>query len=191
MEKFTFVIALFTVIYSVVTIGLYLIAKNTLVVSQRAFVYAEKANILGSQTIGGISRPPNAPILLDIAFKNSGSTVATNSTATIGYLLNRDGIPLGFGWPIKTTTQPVLLAPQQETHITLPISETDLNDIKIGKTNLFVYGQESYQDVFGTWHKTEYCFQYFGYSLKATGELEEYIFWTGPQHNCADDDCHE
>jgi hypothetical protein len=190
MEKFTFVIAVFSVIYSIVTFGLYTIAKNTLVVSQRAFIYAKQANVLNSPHVKtSVIRPPNTPIEVDVTFKNSGQTVANKQRASINFLLNKEGIPSDFDYPVSSESQPILVPPQTETHLFTNISEKDLSDVEKGKMLLFVYGDVSYEDVFGTRHKTEYCFQYLGYSLQPGGELEEYIFYNGPTHNCADDDC--
>jgi hypothetical protein len=109
---------------------------------------------------------------LDVTLKNSGQTVAKKSTATIGTLLNKDGIPIGFAFPTHAPTAPILIAPSQETHITMPIMESELSAAE-GGTLLFVYGEEHYEDVFGTQHKPEYCFQLFGKSMKPTGEIDE------------------
>jgi len=191
ITKFNFIIALFAIISSVATIGLYCIAKDTLIVSQRAFVYAEKANILGEAPDLKISRPANAKIGIDVVFKNSGQTLSKNQRSTMGTYFTTTGIPDDFKYPIELNSRPILLAPQAETQLLRPISETELANVKSGKQLLFVYGDVTYEDVFGKSHKTEYCFQLFGYSLKPTGELEEYIFYTGPTHNCADEDCKE
>jgi len=190
MEKFNFTIAVFTVVYSLVSIGLYRIAKNSLVVSQRAFVFAKSANVFNSAHVQTtVVRPPNAPAQVVVTFRNSGQTVAKNSTSHIEFVFG-SGIPSGFDFPYQNEpSKPVLIAPQSETSITKAISLEQLAEVESGKTLMFVYGENSYQDVFGDWHRTEYCFQYYGYSLKPTGEIEEYLFYTGPMHNCSDADC--
>jgi hypothetical protein len=192
IEKYTWVIAIFTVIYSAVTAGLYFTAKDTLVVSQRAFVFAKQANVLNSSHVqSSVVRPPNTPALLIVIFRNSGQTVATNSISTMGYLLSSTdtGIPSGFSYPITIKTQPVLVAPQSEMNISEVIPASDLTDVEAGKKLLFIYGDITYEDVFGMKHTTEFCFQYFGISFKPDGTVEEYIFYNGPTHNCADDSC--
>jgi len=190
MEKFTFVIAVFTVIYSVVTIGLYRIAKNTLTVSQRAFIYAERADIFNSPRVKtSVTRPPGTPTQIDIAFKNSGQTVASNEVVTINILANKLGIPSDFTYPVDNGSKPTLLAPQAEGHMSKTIGAQDLADAESGKTLLFVYGDISYDDVFGEKHRTEYCFQFYGYTTTPDGNLGNYIFYSGPTHNCADDGC--
>jgi len=161
------------------------------VVSQRAFVYAKQADILGTQVSGGISRPPNAPILITVTFRNSGQTVARNAITSINSFLNKDGIPYGFAYPVGSQSRPAPIAPQSETKISKPISGNDLSDAESGKTLLFIYGEVSYDDVFGVRHKSEYCFQYFGYSTTPSGELNEFIFFTVPLHNCNDQDCRD
>lgn len=183
IEKFNFVIAVFAAVSSIATIGLYWIAKNTLDVSQRAFVFAAKADIVGDAPDLKIALPPHAQIGISVTFKNSGQTVSKHQTTTIGIFLNPSGgIPDGFSYPTNAPSQPILLAPQTETHLFQSISASQLADIKAGKELLFVYGTISYIDVFGNKHRTDYCFQYLGYSLKPNGELEEYLFFNGPAH---------
>lgn len=189
MEKFTFVIALFTIVYSVVAIGQYFITKNTLVVSQRAFVYAKHANIVGGEPADPL--PPNTSRKVDVTFGNSGQTWARNETATINFYFSKDGIPTDFTYPEDNPSQPVLIAPQAEVHLFKTIPESDFLDIT-GKSLklLFVYGTVSYQDVFGDHRQTRYLFQYAGYELNpTTGKIVQYIFYQGPTHNCADNDC--
>ena len=192
LEKLAALTLIFTVIYSIVTAGLYLVARDSLRIGQRAFVYAEAANILNSPKAKTVTpRPSNAPITLDVTFRNSGQTVARKVITTVDYLVNKDGIPVGFDYPVRTTTalHPTLIPPQTDVHLSENILESDLSDVENQKTFLFVYGEISYVDVFGTSHRTKYCFQYFGYKLNPVGELENYIFFTGPRHNCTDEDC--
>lgn len=192
MEKFTFVIAAFTIVYSVLTGGLLLVTRNQLVVSQRAFVFASKADIFNSPHVKtSIVRPPNTPINVIVKFKNSGQTVAIKTSTTIEFLFDKAGIPSGFAFPVPHGSQPVLVAPQGEATVMKTISEQQLSDVEAGKLAFFVYGDVSYEDVFGAKHKTEYCFQFLGYSLKPEGSLDEYLFWTGPLHNCYDDNCQD
>jgi hypothetical protein len=68
------------------------------------------------------------------------------------------------------------------------ISLANLTDVEGGTSNLFVYGDGMYQDVFDDWHKIEYCFQFAGSVVHKDG-TKEYMFFQGPMHNCADDDC--
>jgi hypothetical protein len=150
MEKFTYVIAIFTVAYSVISLGMYLIAKETMVVSQRAFVYTETVDIANSPhvKIAGLEGRPNSPISAVVTFKNSGQTPATDVSSTISVLFQL-GIPKDFGFPEPQGTESTFVAPQTESHDLEIIPADKLSDAEGGKTNLFVYGTISYKDVFG------------------------------------------
>jgi hypothetical protein len=141
MEKFTFVIAVFTVIYSIVTVGMYKTAKDTLTVSQRAFVYAETAEIVNSShtRVDGLQPSQNSKTSVYVTFKNSGQTPAISTSATISVLFE-PGIPKDFGFPEPQGTQSTLVAPQSETHDLEVIPDDKLADVESGKTNMFVYG---------------------------------------------------
>jgi hypothetical protein len=164
------------------------IEKNALIVSQRAYVYAKNANIITGDN--NPMRPPNNPVQVNVNFDNSGQTWARNYGGTIDFYLSTDGgIPTDFTYPTSNLTQPVLLAPKVESQLFKELTPGQFSDIRTGKKALFVYGTTKYQDVFGEWHRTEYCFQYAGIDYKPDGTIEQYLFWKGPTHNCADDDC--
>lgn len=171
------------------------IQRKTMVVSQRAYVYAKHANIITGAG-NALLRPPavrqaNEPITVDVTFSDSGQTWARNENGSVDFYFSASGIPDDFAYPETNHSQPVLIAPQSESHLLKSLSETDFKDVTVQpvKKKLFVYGTVRYQDIFGEWHKTEYCFQLAGVDYNPDGTVNQYLFWQGPTHNCADEDC--
>src|SRR5438105_2821927 len=70
-EKFTFVIAIFTVVYSLITLGLYLIARDTMRVDQRAWI-APLRFLLSAEPEEG------KEITLTFWYNNTGKTPGIN-----------------------------------------------------------------------------------------------------------------
>jgi hypothetical protein len=166
-------------------------SKQALTTSERAFVYAKEANIRNAEKPAAKAEKPdpNRPIQASVTMHNSGQTAARNMIATINFMYG-PGIRNDFNWPVGNTTQPILLAPQTDSDISIVLPYELLPIVQAGKTSLFLYGDIKYQDIFNQWHKTEFCFQYAGYSPKPDGKtIDKHLFFTGPVHNCADQDC--
>ena len=187
-EKFNFFVGLFIVFSSIATGGLYVITKRTLVVSQQAYVFAKTANVI-SAPLGQQVPPANAPPQVDITFRNSGQTVARQFKGTINFYFAKDGIPADFLFPENNLSQPSLVGPQSETHLTKILESNVLAKVRSRELLFFVYGSFTYKDVFGNEHRSEHCFQYFGAEVNPSGEIVQYLFWNGPVHNCDEDDC--
>jgi hypothetical protein len=188
-EKFNVFVGLFVVFSSVATGGLYQMTRKTLVVSQQAYVFAKNANVLSAP----LKQPPHpfAPAQVQIVFRNSGQTVARQFRGTINFYSSKDGIPPDFLFPEDSPSRPSLIGPQSETNLTKVISDDMLTKVRGNEVLLFVYGSFTYKDIFGSEHRSEYCFQYLGVELDVAGEAVQYIFWNGPVHNCDEDDCKE
>jgi hypothetical protein len=97
IEKFNFVIALFTIAYAVTTVGLFCLTRETLQVEQRAFVYVKDKKLIRIDpahppplgTTGGIS----------IDFDNSGATPARNVKHWVTACIKRGKLPNDFSFP--------------------------------------------------------------------------------------------
>jgi hypothetical protein len=100
----------------------------------------------------------------------------------------RRGSRPNFTWPVQGRTRPTLLPPQHLTVGAEPISQSQLDTVTSRKQTLLVYGDVTYQDIFGKWYKTEYCFQFYNAVRKSDGTVAFQFFYC-PTHNCADEDC--
>jgi hypothetical protein len=70
----------------------------------------------------------------------------------------------------------------------IPIAPDLANRIMTFQTQLFVWGWITYDDIFGSHHRTEYCLRYKGYRKLP----DNTVIWDSEQcaaHNCADKDC--
>ena len=187
IEKFTFVIAISTVIYTVVSVFLYLTAAQTLKVSQRAFVYAE------DPVLGGIHKPlveTGQPAWFGINILNSGETPARKTRFEANLCAASGTVGPDFNWaPFPSDDTPSLIAPKRGNQIGLEMPEPALLSVEAGKLHLLVYGTITYQDVFKEAHRTDFCFDYRGYTLNASGEIEHMIWAVCGAHECHDEDC--
>jgi hypothetical protein len=185
------VIAIFTIVIAGIAIlqtFIYVAQLDGTKISQRAFMFAKQVLVVGGEPDKPV--PAGALRQVDVTFANSGQTWARDSSASINFYISDAGIPDDFAYPEDNHSQPVLVAPQGDTHAMKGIPEEKFSDIIAGKLMLFVYGDISYRDVFGELHRTEYMFQYAGYGASPeNGKIVQVLFWQGPTHNCADGDC--
>lgn len=96
-------------------------------------------------------------IRFEAHFNNTGKTPAINIRAELGVTNDFGSIPSMSQAP-NTSTQ--LLPPGVETEvdISVPISDTDRQDLFSGKRLIFLYGKIWYDDIFGKQlHWTEFC----------------------------------
>jgi hypothetical protein len=189
-EKFSFVIAVFSVIYSLVTIGLYRVASRSMKVSERAFISIEDPFLVGD---GG---KPNVlsgkPSWIVTNLKNSGQTPARNVSTNVNYCATGSELPSDFSFPPSPAFNPkMVIAPKSAGQTSFNLPDSVLMDIEAGKRNLFVYGTVSYEDIFGGLHRTEFCTKYRGFVLNTDGTMDKFIWSACDRHNCYDDDCQE
>jgi len=191
IESANGVIAIFTIIIAGIAIlqsFIYSAQLSGAKIGQRAYGYAKTANIIAGQPSQPL--PQGAQRQVEVTFGNSGQTWARNVSTSVNFHLSSQGIPQDFAYPMEDHSPPVLLPPQGETELLKALSEDQFSDVTHGKLMLFVYGEITYQDVFGDHHRTEYMFQLGGMVKDSnTGQIKTYMFWQGPTHNCADDDC--
>jgi len=189
IEKFNFIIAVFAVFSSVAAIGLYFVTRETLQVSQRAFVYSKEVFIVGDGGKPGQS-PADKPALIVITWDNSGETPARHVVPNVNFCARPGELPKDFSYPSEPRNVRFFIAPKAQAQTTISLPTDVLNGVETFKQRLWVYGDITYQDVFGHWHKTEFASVYGGFVLKSDGgEIEKHIFNKTEQHNCADDDC--
>ena len=165
------------------------IALNSLRVSQRAFVYAE------DPILGGSGRKPLTPIghsaYLAMNIINSGETPARKTKVRSNFCATNGLIGFDFNWATSEANPPeMLLTPKRGGQIGLEIQEPTLIDVEAGKLHLLVFGTINYWDIFDKGHRTDFCFDYRGYTLNAHGEIEKLI-WAVCPHICHDEDCPE
>ena len=188
---FNFVIAVFAVVSALVSIGSLFVAKSTLTISQRAFVIAEDVAVNVGPPPEASTPPAKEPIVtINVNFKNTGQTWARNVTTSLNcyFVSGETRLPANFTWPVQGRTRPTLLPPQHLTVGAEPISQSQLDTVTSRKQTLLVYGDVTYQDIFGKWYKTEYCFQFYNAVGKSHGTVAFQFFYC-PTHNCADEDC--
>jgi hypothetical protein len=182
------VIAIFTIVIAAVAFVqalIYIAQLDNMKTSQRAYAYAKSANIFGAEPF-----PPGAQRQVDVTFGNSGQTWAKEVSTSSNFYFDKDGLPPSFVCPMQEHSPYILLAPQGETHLLKPLSEEQYSSIVNRKFRFFVCGEILYRDVFGASHRTEYLYQLGGMDVDPpTGKIKQYLFWQGPGHNCADDDC--
>lgn len=172
------------------TIGLYVVARNTWKDGRRALIYAKDPFLIGDGRVPGVDSGKPAFLVVDLT--NSGDTPARKAIGNTNYCATVGGLPNYFSFPPSPGTQPELLLPPKgvgQTSFELP--NTLLVDTQLGRRNLFVYGVVEYEDVFNERHKTEFCSQYRGFVLQADGMVEKLIWSACDKHNCHDGDCPE
>jgi hypothetical protein len=195
IAAFTGFITVFTIIYALVTIGLYHVSQKGLIISQQAFVYAESPVIFGGGNKPG-PPDPNIPVSIIVPLRNSGQTPARKMFSLANYAVVKENVlPKDFTYPIDKEkfvrqNRYAFVAPKGTAEITIPLPTDTWASIKATENNLFVYGVVTYQDVFNNSHKSLFCWKYIGYVSKIeTNEIGTYLFANCPSHNCYDNDC--
>jgi hypothetical protein len=160
IEKMTLVMAVFAVIYSIITFGLYLIANRQLEglkKDQRPWVKA-----LGGQVnIAGNVMPEKTPVLnIPLHILDIGKTPAKNIRADFFIesvkngnepLLNKSSVLM------QATTGIVFPLDIQDFPASYSLLQGDWEDWKEGRSFLVIYGHITYKDIYQTEHWTDYC----------------------------------
>ena len=191
IEKFNATIAIFTVVYSLVTVALYHVARETMTVSQRAFVFCKEALIVGDGNKPG-EVSPDRPALLIVTTPNSGDTPARQVVTSLNFCARPGPLPENFSYPSpagEPDVGPGLVAPKTQSQTGTILPASTLRDIETARRKLFVYGDIKYLDIFNVWHKTEFCLVYGGMVLKDDGTIDRHYFNSCAEHNCDDEDC--
>ena len=168
------------------------VMERTLIFSERAFVYAKEAIIVGGRNMPDRPRP-TYPAFIAVTIENTGNTPARNLTVDVNACAIPAELPPDFSYPsfAKTLGSPTLIGPRAGSQITLPIEDVILGDVYARRRNLFVYGTVLYVDIFGRARQTQFCFRYNGFSLGKDGNIDKTIFDPGEGHNCDDENCPE
>ncbi|NPU12039.1 hypothetical protein HL666_14805 [Bradyrhizobium sp. 83002] len=166
------------------------IAYQGTIVANRAFVLSNSFQYITYQEPTESNRIWIASPLIE----NSGNTQTRRMTTfTQGYV----GLPGGFPWDDSTKQQPRanrLIGPKGSSVAqTVGATPESFNQMQSGP-KLGAAGIIRYQDIFGGWHLTEYCYfarpmTHFDFKafpsnqpVRAEGQLCD-------QHNCADEEC--
>lgn len=194
IEKFTLIIAIFTIIYSLITYCIYDISKKNMIIGQRAFITTQKVVIRGASGIKFGVKPIGKPQVI-VHYENSGQTPARKVIADFFYYRIRSREPEEFDFQripdSKVISEGALVGPKDDYWFSHDIPPDNLIDIQNKKT-LFVYGQISYFDIFKTRHITRFCFKSYRYTLNAVdGTIIDYIFHRCEKHNCDDEYCNK
>ena len=96
IEKFNLLIAVSTTLYLVVTVLIYITAKQQLQISQRAFIYVDDPFLIGDGGMPGV--PSGKPAFLVANLHNSGDTPARRVTVDINYCVNDGAVPSNFAF---------------------------------------------------------------------------------------------
>jgi hypothetical protein len=186
---FTIVIACTGLVYTGTCILQWCVMRQTMINSERAFVFTEKPFLVGDG--GPPGHPfPDHPAFLVVDFKNSGETPARKAKINVGSCASKKGIPSGFAFPPAPGPEPVVvIAPKGGAQDSFPIPNAVLADIETEHADLIVYGEITYDDVFDKSHRTEFCAQYRGGLLDKEGNVEKFTWADCDKHNCYDDDC--
>lgn len=155
IEKMTFIMASFTVVYSLITCGLYIIANHQIDIvrkDQRPWVKIqtqvqpppEKGTTLIINSLLGVTgKSPAKSVAADFfveRVKNGEVPQLTSSNKFAGFTT-------GVIFPDTVSTFP---APYD-------LLQSEMEDYKEGRIFLVVYGQVRYTDVFRTDHWTKFC----------------------------------
>ena len=192
IEKFTFFIAIFTFIYSIVSIFLYCVSRENMIVSQRAYISSGNTTI--ASALGRkLGQVPESDITIDTPFTNIGATPARRVSIQMDVCIRTSCLPEEFSFPhtslADNETSNLLIGPKNTATQSIKLSKDDLMAVQRSEKFLFVYGEASYFDIWGSRHKIQMCNQSNGYTRNKTGEIISYNFVTCRHHNCDDDDC--
>lgn len=190
MEKFTLIIAVFTILYSIVTYGLYGVTKDTLIINKRAFLYCKEVNIIPNTTKDGKIDPAKSNNIA-ILWVNSGETPARKVIISVNYCFRKGELPNDFSYPGMTgQEQPIMMvSPKSEITSLFALPNSIFNNLE--GNSLFIYGEVSYIDVFNVSHKTQFCQKYVTtrFNMKEAASPDKYMFSPCGKHDCCDDDC--
>jgi hypothetical protein len=194
IEKFTFFIAIFTFIYSVVSICAYFISRENMVISQRAVIISGDITIRGALGYK-LGQVPEADIEINASFMNTGATFARRVDIKMNSCIRTSDLPEEFSFPYSglpdNQVSHALIGPKSTARTHINLSKNDLIAIQREEKYLFVYGEVTYFDVWGFRHKIQMCEQYNGYDFNNAGKITKYNFVTCEHHNCDDNDCPE
>jgi hypothetical protein len=185
----SFIAAVFAILASIATVGLYFITKKTLQIEQRAFVYVKQIELLGIDPAHPVPLGKTGGIA--ITFSNSGATVARNVKHSMTACIKSGRLPQDFSYPqVNPLSAPSIVPPKSEIGDVAELNRDILAQIRDNKTvTVFAWGVVIYSDVFSIAHQTQFCFSYLGALVGPEGRNQ--IWDMCPDHNCVDEDCPE
>lgn len=154
------------------------LTKQSLEVSQRAWVFVKEMNMLRRGTSQPI--PPDELSDITITYENSGNTPALNFSINVNVRLDNKPLPKDFDYPDATSSTPTsrsVLAPKSQQLAFASLRSARVFDETSGELFLHVWERITYEDVFQATHNSEFCFRY----KKETGH-----FTACPEHYKAD-----
>ena len=164
-------------------------ARDTLVVSQRAFVTVGNfGSIVG---VGDDQKPSN--LTIDIPLLNSGNTRTRDLQLLFKCRTSTQDLvePWGLLHQEKVDHLPQVIGPHADSHTYCTFSKDDISRMKNGSLFGYVLGEVTYYDIFNPndRHITQIARQVsiLGYT-ETPAAVFSYITPIG-QHNCADEDC--
>jgi len=163
--------------------------------SQRAFVAVRDISVdpLGPLQLPSIMTddgPGQMIYSITMAWENNGSTETKDLEIGNTLIINgHPGVPV---WPIKDRAgQKRVLLPKASTQASkLTTGGSDLNNVRDGRTFIFIFGFAKYRDAFGAKHLTLACFEIGAAPIDYTKEGAKGAggYQCG-EYNCADEDC--
>jgi|ERR1022692_68090 hypothetical protein len=185
----------FLVIYTLVTVFLYLAAREANKINREALESVQRAFVYLSNLVV-IFPPPSSPdtdIVFQADWQNSGNTPATSATQWVSSDWRKGLLPYEtFDYPEKPSDNSILRAPVKfyiapHDHAKGTMLKVPRKVIEGMTTDIFVHfwGQIHYMDAFKRHHRSEFCMRIIGFDPVA----KQVIMTPCPEHNCADEDC--
>lgn len=194
IEKFTFCIAIFTFIYSMISIGIYFVSRDTMIVSQRAWVVYDK--LIGTPS-SNINNSGNPGKIIQPSWLNAGNTPTRNFHIYTAPIVRTEK-PIDKNYTFQKVNMgfsPAVLGPKGSISGTpLTVTIDDFEKIKNGTLVLTFWGEVTYNDIFPhtPLHITKFCQETIGIIAndpKSLWNNSVLQFETCTTHNCIDEEC--
>ena len=164
-------------------------ARDTLVVSQRAFVTVGNINVIMSV---GDDQKLNY-LNVDIPVQNSGNTRTRDLQVLFKCRTSTQDLvePWGLLHQEKIEHLPQVLGPHADGHVYCPFTNDDVSRMKSGSLFGYVLGEMTYYDIFNPndRHITQIARKVVILNYTETPPFVVSSFTSVGQHNCADEDC--
>lgn len=187
IERFNLIIAIFTVIYSLIE------SRRSLTFSRQALEYAQQAFVYMKeiQLAGGGSPQGSAQWMVVGAFANSGLTQGRKTNIWIEQKILPKGQSLSkdFPYPLDSPQAVSIVAPKSSGTVLQTIPSNVSQSVVDFDVRFFVYGTIRYCDIFNVPHITDFCD--FLNIRDTNPQTKKQLFDLSPcsEHNCADSDC--
>jgi hypothetical protein len=155
-------IAVLTLVIALISLGLYLVAKDTARRQLRAYVFTDPDKSLASFRFA-----VGEPLKAMLQIKNTGQTPAYDLVVLRGYAIEPRPIREDFDFTIKRVGVAGQIVPAGATHYwplsnisgdtDQPIPAEVFNAVRNGVCDLYIFGRIEYRDAFGKQCWTNFC----------------------------------